>query len=113
MPPKKNQKLSRKKVPIWIIFCHLYIVDGATLELLKNGKRIHVQHPRDSDITVVYILPKQPMACAKCGLLSMNFESFERHKCTPPTNSINKYVPEDIRKKAQTTALEFSGLRLR
>ena len=80
------------------------IVVGATLELLKIGKRIHVQHPCNRNITVVYLLPRQPMACADCGLLSTNFASFEKHKCTTrPSTSVKKYVSEDIRMMAQAT----------
>ena len=111
MPPKKKTKIVEDKVPDLpppkivkekgpnLALLLPPIVDETTLELLKNGKRIHVQHPCNRTIMVVYILPQQPVACANCGLLATNFESFERHQCTPPTNSIKKYVPQDTLKK--------------
>ena len=116
MPPKKKKKIGKDKVPDLpppkivkekgpnLALLLPPIVDETTLELLKNGKRIHVQHPCNRTIMVVYILPQQSVACANCGLLATNFESFERHQCTPPpTNSIKKYVPQDTLKKVQVT----------
>ena len=102
MPPKKKPKIV-ERVEYGPNLDRILppIVVGATLELLKKGQRIHVQHPRDSDTTVVYILPQQPMACATCGLLSTNLESFERHKCKHATNSTTKYVPSDTLKLVQ------------
>ena len=103
MSPKKKPRVVKEYGP------DLYrilppILNRAILELLKNGKRTHVQHPCDRNITVVYLLPRQPMACADCGLLSTNFASFEKHKCTKgPSTSVKKYVSEDIRMMAQAT----------
>ena len=61
MPPKKKKiikdkgpdlappKIVKEKGPNLALLLPP-IVDGTTLELLKNGKRIHVQHPCDRNI---------------------------------------------------------------